>query len=124
MTTGKILKLMVYLNKLSDCLKNPINFSGKMKSNAINVKPNTATEYRNLTTWDGSNTYIGDNEDDIRLSTISITATIQKLSGDVNAEVSLRAEYGVCDDEHKNPEYKFHIGIDDECFTVDKNGWC
>lgn len=120
MTTGKTLKLIAYMNRLSECLKNPINFTNTLKDKCICIEPNTETKYTNLTKWNGENVYINDGITD---EPNNIRDRIRRLSGDMQANVSFRAVYKPYDDEHKNPEYEFSIIIDDECFTVNKYGW-
>lgn len=119
MTTGKTLKLVAYLNALSDCLKNPINDTGEAKTGCVNIEPGAAEEFVNTTKWNGSDVYIDGND----FMPKSVSEEIRILSGDISSEISFRAEYKPYDSKHAYPEYKFNITIDGEVIVVDKNGW-
>jgi hypothetical protein len=125
LTTGKIVKLMAYINRLAKLIKQPINFydekdddGDSCKSDRLNV--NTHYDYDEYPSYaeykDVCITFAHDYPD-------SIQTILRKLSGDTDATAVLRANFDYYDSEHKNPKYSIMLTIDKECITIDEDGW-
>lgn len=129
MTTGKVVKLIGYINLITEYLRNGVI---KMESNAnyyddddfydkseqehkIIVDTREARHSVNAEQYSGPDIYVHGER---------LESKLKELSGDNNAFAIMREEYSPYDSCHKEkPEYEITLCIDNETIVIDENEW-
>lgn len=105
MNTGKLLKLVSYMNELSERLNDGIAYTQsiyeRLPKEGLTVEEPEDYAYEFA---EGKNIYAGDQS--------SVLDNIRALSGDISADVKMHLA-----------DETFVICIENEGFTVTKNGW-